>query len=399
MKSQERISREEEVQLVRQMEMARICMAEAVIDSPAADEALSYIWEQLRLGQLNAHTVVRDALKDRADLEGVDVPEAVTRRLVAIRRLVRDMPAEASGASSLKRRRRQVRKMFNGLGLKTDLLLMMGQRLKVAAMECEEGTPLRGILLGACQRFDRAQHQAIMARDELVSAHMYLVVKVARRYQNMGLSLADLVQEGNIGLLRSVEKFDPNLGYRFATYSFWWIRQAITRSISDKGRTIRFPVYQYSNLREVKRSHHLLARQGGFEPAPEEIAEDSGMDVSTVNAVLELPQEPLSTETPLRDAPDMSIGDSIVDHDAVSPLKAALDRDRARQTRAALGRLSSREQQILSMRFGIGNQSSHTLQEVGQRFHLTRERIRQIEAKALGKLRRRCRKLRPLITD
>lgn len=408
-KAKKRITREHELMLAREIEMGRIQMAEAVIDSPVADEVLEFVVGSLRRGQLNARDVISDALKGCDDLESADMSRVMTRRLNAIRRLVKvsadqgaeqcSEPSQGTSATAIERRRRRIREMFASLGLKTDLLLVMGQQLRAATRTCTEDMELKERLEAACVEFSRGRSLARSANDKLVEAHLYLVVSTARKYQNMGLSLADLIQEGNIGLIRSVEKFNYHMGYRFATYSYWWIRQAITRAVTDKGRTIRFPVYMCGSLREVKRSRRQLTSQSGNEPVPEQIAEDSGMELGRVMTVLDLPQEPLSMEMPVFGEGTSHLGDSIGDARALCPQEAVLHGDRAKQTRTALARLSTREQKILCMRFGIGHRSDHTLEEVGQRFHLTRERIRQIESKALGKLRRRCQWLRPLMAE
>jgi RNA polymerase primary sigma factor len=270
--------------------------------------------------------------------------------------------------------------------LESTVKLVAEAHKKIQRVE-EEARLGEEVLLHTVSEIQEGERRAEKAKAQLIEANLRLVVSIAKKYTNRGLQFLDLIQEGNIGLMKAVDKFEYKRGYKFSTYATWWIRQAITRAIADQARTIRIPVHMIETINKLVRTSRSLVQELGREPVPEEIAEKMELPLDKVRKVMKIAKEPISLETPIGEEDDSHLGDFIEDKSVISPSDAVISMNLAEQTRKVLATLTPREEKVLRMRFGIGEKSDHTLEEVGQDFEVTRERIRQIEAKALRKLR------------
>jgi RNA polymerase primary sigma factor len=344
-----------------------------------------------KLDGINLHPVLRERMVQRVRDLAQEIGSC-EREIAYCRRRI-GVPGEEGTAllQRLTRGRKDMAAVRRKTGVSLDTLheiekAYQNARRRIRAVETEALVPAEELRDGA-KLLDLAEERVKRGKAELVEANLRLVVSIAKKYTNRGLQFLDLIQEGNIGLMKAVDKFEYKRGYKFSTYATWWIRQAITRAIADQARTIRIPVHMIETINKLIRTSRHLVQKLGREPLPEEIAERMELPLEKVRKILKIAKEPISLETPIGEEEDSHLGDFIEDKKAVSPLEAAIRYDLQRQINNALKTLTPREERVLRKRFGIGENTDHTLEEVGQDFAVTRERIRQIEAKALRKLR------------
>jgi RNA polymerase primary sigma factor len=413
------LTAQQEVQIGRRIEVGQIALRRALAGIPLAVRALLDVGDRLRKGDIAADDVI--VLPEGGELEAKEIRPVLLafgrvrrleRKIARLEESLRDRRRSATGRAAVQRQiagaRAGIQKIVADMPLKPaliddlvskvrrlcqrlDALVREARRNRTAAvarelkrLEAEAGLPRKPLqaLLAEIETSDRTVRQA---KRELMEANLRLVVSVAKRYLGSDLSLLDLVQEGNIGLMKAVDRFQYRRGFKFSTYATWWIRQAITRAIADHSRTIRIPVHMVETLNRISRVNRNMVNEMGREPTPEELAQRTGVPAKKVRLILESSRKPLSLETPIGE--DSELGDFLEDKSAGSPNDSLMGQDLTTQVERALATLSPKEKEILRLRFGIGEEGEHTLEEVGKRFAVTRERIRQIEAKALRKLR------------
>jgi RNA polymerase primary sigma factor len=413
------LTAQQEVQIGRRIEVGQIALRRGLAGIPMAVRALLDVGDRLRHNAIAADDVI--VLPEGGELEAKEIRPVLLafgrirrleRKIARLEESLHDKRRSASGRTTVQKQiavhRAGIQKTVADMPLKPaliddlvgkvrrlcqriDALAQESRRNRTAAvarelkqLEADAGLPRKPLqtLLAEIESSDRTVRQA---KRELMEANLRLVVSVAKRYLGSDLSLLDLVQEGNIGLMKAVDRFQYRRGFKFSTYATWWIRQAITRAIADHSRTIRIPVHMVETLNRISRVNRNMVNEMGREPTPEELAQRTGVPAKKVRLILESSRKPLSLETPIGE--DSELGDFLEDKSAGSPNDTLLGQDLTTQVERALATLSPKEKEILRLRFGIGEEGEHTLEEVGKRFAVTRERIRQIEAKALRKLR------------
>ncbi|HTF99312.1 MAG TPA: sigma-70 family RNA polymerase sigma factor [Nitrospirota bacterium] len=368
---------EEEQEFVRILEQGKAALKEIALSSPLAIPRIIVLGANIKQGLVKAQDILRypGEWKDSFEAEFMRLYNRLKRQVAR-----RDMDRATATLNEMSLSFREIEKMLK------KLTALGKQAERGHAAELEKLGFDEQNLLEMVTRIEREEAKVKLAKDELIKANLRLVVSIAKKYVNRGLTLLDLIQEGNIGLMKAADRYESGKGTKFSTYSTWWIRQRITRAILDQARTIRLPVHLIEESTRISRIYTKFMREKGREPTPEEVADIMGLSVVRVNEILRAIQEPVSLETPIL-SEEKELKDVIVDEKSVSPFKTLENNEAASRIEEVLSSLTEREEKIIRMRFGIGVGSEHTLEEVGKYFNLTRERIRQIEIKALKKLR------------